>query len=153
MPETNLSIRFPPRPPDDIARQALSTMYGELRSGRKISNVESITSLLDTDIGQSLKAKIAGILLHHFFHAGIFDRAARYGTIACDADPADLEAQKGLIAALSRLGRWNEVSQRLKQLLTEHDEDFDCHSLLGTALGHLERLDEAHAHGIFALAR
>jgi hypothetical protein len=137
---------------NDIARHALSAMYEELGSGRKLSNVEAIARLLDRDIEESLKARIAGMLAHHFFNAGVFERSAKYGIIACEADPTDLAAQKGLIATLNRLGRWTETRDHLRRLLRDHADDFDLHSSLGAVLGHLGQLDEARAHGTLALA-
>jgi Flp pilus assembly protein TadD len=83
---------------------------------------------------------------YEFFQQGQYQESVSEYQQALSVSPDDVDFHMGMVAALSRLGRWNEVVEEYKKILTlEPNRQKDVMPYYPDALTRLGRVGEAEA--------
>ena len=138
--------------PNEEARTLIEVIYSELKTSGTTSRIDDAARMLAEEIESPLKASLANILAHHYFHAGQFQQALVLCRTWHQHDPGNHVAGTSVLSALPRLRRWEEAIGFAQEQLAKTYDNYNLHSSLSNALGHAGRLSEARAHGTLALA-
>jgi hypothetical protein len=132
---------------DERTLELATAVLRDLSTSAHSDRITELSEALENDLSPPVVAHAANILAHHRFQTRDYDGALSACCRWIDAAPDEPAAVTSVLSILVRMNRFEDVVAIASDRLSDDPENFQLHSSLANALGHLGRLDEARDHG------
>ena len=132
---------------DERTLELATAVLRDLSTSAHSDRISELSEALESDLSPPVVAHAANVLAHHRFQTRDYEGALSACCRWIDAAPDEPAAVTSVLSILVRMNRFEDVVAIACDRLTDDPDNFQLHSSLANALGHLGRLDEAREHG------
>lgn len=136
---------------DERTLELATAVLRDLSASAHSDRITELSEALERDLSPPVAAQAANILAHHRFQTRDYEGALSACCRWIDAAPDEPAAVTSVLSILVRMNRFEDVVAIARDRLSDDPDNFQLHSSLANALGHLGRLNEAREHGTRSL--